>query len=236
MNVIPAIDLWEGKVVRLFKGNPALSTIYSDDPIDVANKWKEQGADLLHLVDLSSAFGQNDNIGIIEKILKEVDIKVEVGGGIRNIEKAERLISFGAERVIIGTKGVDENFLRKSIKCFGSSKIAVSVDVIDSHLAVKGWQEKTTFKTADFIKFLRINGVKWIIYTDISRDGTMEGMDFFKINELSDYKDLNIIVSGGVSSIDDIKKIKEKSPFVWGVITGKAIYEDKLSLSEALKI
>lgn len=236
MKVIPAIDLWDGKVVRLLKGNPDLSTIYSDDPIEVANKWKDQGADLLHLVDLSAALGQKDNVGVIEKILKEVDIKVEIGGGIRDIEKAEKLISLGAERVIIGTKGMDENFLKKVIKSVSSSKLAVSVDVVDSYLAVKGWKEKTTFKTFDFIEFLRNNGVKWIIYTDISRDGTLDGIDFTKINELSVYNDLNIIVSGGVSSIDDIKEIKEKTPFVWGVITGKAIYEDKLSLLEAFKI
>lgn len=230
MLVIPAIDLWEGKVVRLLKGNPAESTVYSNDPVGIAKEFKLKGVELLHLVDLSAALGQDDNLEIIGKILKEVDIKMEVGGGIRDIEKAKKLISLGAERVIVGTKSLEDKFLKNLIRAVGVNKIAVSVDVIDSRVAVKGWQEKTSFQALDFIKSVIKKGIKWVIYTDISRDGTLEGLDLGPIKEFSSFKKVNLIVSGGVSSIEDIKKIKEETPFVWGVIVGKAIYEGRIDL------
>ncbi|MCK4912596.1 MAG: 1-(5-phosphoribosyl)-5-[(5-phosphoribosylamino)methylideneamino]imidazole-4-carboxamide isomerase [Candidatus Omnitrophica bacterium] len=234
MLVIPAIDLWEGKVVRLLKGNPAESTVYNNDPVGIAKEFKLKGVELLHLVDLSAALGQDDNLEVIGKILKEVDIKVEVGGGIRDIGKAKKLISLGAERVIVGTKSLEDKFLKNLIRAVGVNKIAVSVDVIDSRVAVKGWQEKTSFQALDFIKSVIKKGIKWVIYTDISRDGTLEGLDLGPIKEFSLFKKANLIVSGGVSSIEDIKKIKEETPFVWGVITGKAIYERRIDLAEAI--
>ena len=230
MRIIPAIDLWAGKVVRLFKGNPKLSTLYSQYPVEMAEKWKALGAKLLHIVDLSAALGQGDNLEIIEEILKKVDIKIEVGGGIRDLKKTEKLISLGVERVIIGTRSVEDDFLNSLIK-LGNEKVAVSVDVVDSNLALKGWQEKTSINALDFIKSLQDKGIKWIIYTDISRDGTLRGMDLEQIKTLSRFKDLNFIVSGGVSSIEDLKRIKKEASFVWGIITGKALYEGKIHLS-----
>ncbi|MFH1519283.1 MAG: 1-(5-phosphoribosyl)-5-[(5-phosphoribosylamino)methylideneamino]imidazole-4-carboxamide isomerase [Candidatus Omnitrophota bacterium] len=234
MLVIPAIDLWEGKVVRLLRGNPAASTVYSDKPLEVAKSWKEKGAKLLHLVDLSAALGHKDNLDIITAILNEVDVKVEIGGGIRDVEKAKELIALGAQRVIVGTKGLDDKFLQNLIKSLGVEKIAVSVDTIDSHLAIKGWQEKTSFKTLDFIANLIAKGIKWIIYTDISRDGTLEGVNLEPIREFKTLftkgKKVNIIISGGVSSFEDIKKIEQEMPFIWGVIVGKALYEGKIVL------
>ena len=235
MLAIPAIDLWEGKVVRLLRGNPAASTVYSDDPVGMAKKWKSKGAELLHLVDLSAALGQDDNIEIIAKILKEVDIKVEVGGGIRNIEKAKKLISLGAHRVIVGTKSLEDKFLKDLIRAVGADNIAVSVDAIDSQVAVKGWQEKTSYQAFDFIESVIGKGVKWIIYTDISRDGTLQGLNLEPIKEFSSLKKVNIIVSGGVSSCEDINKIKEETPFIWGVIIGKAIYEGRIDLENINK-
>jgi len=235
MLVIPAIDLWEGKVVRLLKGNPADSTVYSNDPIQVAKEFKLKGVEFLHLVDLSAALGQEDNLEIIGKILKEIDIKVEVGGGIRDIEKAKKLISLGAERIIVGTKSLEDKFLKDLIRAVGVDKIAVSVDAIDSRVAVKGWQEKSSFEVLDFIKSVIKKGIKWVIYTDISRDGTLEGLNLEPIKEFSSFKKANIIVSGGVSSLEDINKIKEKTPFVWGVIVGKAIYEGRIDLERVNK-
>jgi len=232
MKIIPAVDLWEGKVVRLFKGDPARSTVYTVDPVETVRKWKEQGAKFLHLIDLSAALGQKDNLEVIERILKEVDIKIEVGGGIRAQEKAEKLISLGAERVIIGTKSLDESFLKSLLKSLGKEKVAVSVDAIDSQVAVKGWQEKQHLQALDFIRHLRKKGVKWVIYTDISRDGTLDGVDLSKVKELSSFKGLSIIFGGGVSSIDDLKKIKRQAPFLWGVITGKALYEGNIDLKK----
>ncbi len=245
MLIIPAIDLWEGKVVRLLKGNPAASTVYSDNPLEIAKGWKEKGAKFLHLVDLSAALGQENNLGVIIRILKEVDIEIEVGGGIRDIERAKKLISSGAKRIIVGTRSLEDKFLKGLIRAIGVKRIAVSVDVIDSVVAVKGWQEKTSLKALDFIKDLLGKGIKWIICTDISRDGTLEGLDLEPIKKLTEFsaksrfifgsKGANIIISGGVSSLDDIKKIKQETPFVWGVIVGKAFYEGKIDL-ENIKI
>jgi len=234
MVIIPAIDLWNGEVVRLLRGDPALSTVYSKNPVEVAKKWKSQGAEILHLVDLSAALGQKDNLEVISKILEEVDIKIEVGGGIRDQKKAEKLISLGAERVIVGTKSLDGSFLKKLIKSLGRDKVAVGADVINSQIAVRGWQEKTSFEILDFIKYLKDKGVKWVIYTDISRDGTLEGVNLEQIEKLSVFEDLNIIISGGVSSLNDLKDIKQKAPFVWGVIVGKALYEGKINLETVL--
>lgn len=236
MLIIPALDLWKGKVVRFFKGDPALSTVYSENPLEVAGEWKKQGAELLHLVDLSAALGQEDNFEIVKRILKEVDIKVEIGGGIRDESKAEKLVSLGAERIIIGTKGLDGDFLRRLIKSLGRERISVSVDVINSQVAVKGWQEETYWNALGFVEHLRDEGVKWIIYTDISRDGTLEGANLEQIKEFSSFTKVNIIASGGVSSLDELRKIKQEASFVWGVIVGKALYEEKFQLSEALNI
>jgi len=239
MLIIPAIDLWEGKVVRLLKGNPADSTVYSDNPVLVAKEWKVKGAEFLHLVDLSAALGQEDNLEIIAKILEEVDIKVEVGGGIRDIKKAKKLVSLGAERVIVGTKSLENKFLKDLIRTVGLEKIVVSVDTIDSRVAIKGWQEKTSFEALDFIKSLIKRGIKWIIYTDISRDGTLEGLNLEPIKEFSSFfargRRANIIISGGVSTLDDIKKIRQETPFIWGVIVGKALYEKRMDFENINK-
>ena len=239
MLVIPAIDLWEGKVVRLLKGNPADSTVYSDNPLRVAKEWKAKGAEFLHLVDLSAALGQEDNLEIIAKILEEVDIKVEVGGGIRDIKKAKKLVSLGAERVIVGTKSLEDKFLKDLIRAVGLEKIVVSVDTIDSRVAIKGWQEKTSFEALDFIKSLIEKGIKWIIYTDISRDGTLEGLNLEPIKEFSSFSTrggrANIIISGGVSTLDDIKRIRQETPFIWGVIVGKALYEKRMDFENINK-
>lgn len=239
MLVIPAIDLWEGKVVRLLKGNPADSTVYSDNPLQVAKEWKGKGAKLLHIVDLSAALGQEDNLKIIAKILEEVDIKVEVGGGIRDIKKAKKLVSLGAERVIVGTKSLEDKFLKDLIRAVGLEKIVVSVDTIDSRVAIKGWQEKTSFEALDFMKSLIKKRIKWIIYTDISRDGTLEGLNLEPIKEFSSFSaeggGANIIVSGGVSTLDDIKRIRQETPFIWGVIVGKALYEKRVDFENINK-
>jgi phosphoribosylformimino-5-aminoimidazole carboxamide ribotide isomerase len=240
MLVIPAIDLWKGKVVRLVKGNPAEATVYSDNPIQTARDWQAKGAELLHLVDLSAALGQEDNSGIITKILKEVDIKVEVGGGIRDIERAKNLVALGAERVIVGTRSLEDKFLKNLIRSIGVKRVAVSVDAVGSQVAVKGWQEKTAFTASDFIGNLLEKGVEWIIYTDISRDGTLGGINVEPVKEFSAFftpgefpagrKTANLIISGGVASYRDFQKIRAELPFVWGVIAGKALYEGKIDL------
>lgn len=236
MIIIPAIDLYNGKVVRFVKGNPLQSTVYSDNPLDVARRWQKQGAQIIHVVDLSAALGEADNLKIIEKILKEIDVDIELGGGIRSVEAAKKNLSYGAKRIIVGTKSLDEGFLEELINNFGAEKIAVSVDVKEGFVATKGWKEKSTLKPMSFIENIIVKGVKWIIYTDVSRDGTLQGVNLDAFSEFSQFKSVNFIASGGVSSLDDLKNLKKKLPFIWGCICGKALYDNKFKLKEAVLI
>ena len=236
MLIIPAIDLYDGKVVRLTKGDLTQSTIYSDDPLGVAREWKSQGASLIHVVDLSAAFGKGDNLIIIEKILKEVDVKIEVGGGIRDIERAEKLISLGAERIIIGTKSTDENFLNSLLEAVGQERLAVGVDTLNSSIVLYGWLKKTEWQALDFISYLQSKGIKWVIYTDVSRDGTLEGPNIDEAKKIFSFPDMNFILSGGISCLDDIRKIKQEFSFIKGVIVGKALYEKVIDFKEASSI
>ena len=250
MLIIPAIDLYNGKVVRFVRGEPSASTVYSSNPLDIARKWQDAGAKVLHVediarkwqdagakvlhvVDLSAALGESDNAAIVEHIIKEVDIDVEVGGGIRDLKKALRFKNAGAKRIIVGTKSLDDSFLKELLGALGNDALAVSVDTKDGFVALKGWQEKSKLKPMEFIEKLTALGIKWIIYTDISKDGTLEGLNFKALKELSGFNGVNFIASGGVSGISDLKKVKEELPFIWGIISGKALYDGKLNLSEA---
>lgn len=234
MIVIPAVDLLKGKVVRLVKGDLACVTVYSDNPLATAKQWQDKGAKLIHVVDLDAAFGQGDNLAVIEKILSAVEIKVQVGGGVRSLEKAKQLISWGAERVIIGTKSLDKTFLKTMMRSLGPEKVAVGVDIVDGMVAVEGWQKKTAVSGLDFIKSIEEIGVKWVICTDISRDGTLGGVNLAAIKEFSASSCMNFIASGGVSCLEDIEKIKKEAPQVRGVIVGKALYEGRILITKYL--
>jgi phosphoribosylformimino-5-aminoimidazole carboxamide ribotide isomerase len=236
MIVIPAIDLYQGKVVRFVKGNPNQCKIYSNNPIEVVKKWERKGAEFLHIVDLSSALGEKNNLEIIMNILGKAKVKVEIGGGIRDVERAKKLVSLGAERIVVGSKALDDVFLNKIIKSLGKERVAVSVDVVNSSLVVEGWKRKTKIKSLDFISQLKDKGIEWVIYTDVSRDGTLEGPNYREIEKLASFKEMKIIFSGGISSIDDLKRIKKHSSFLWGVILGKALYEGKIDLSMSLSL
>ncbi|MCF7869699.1 MAG: 1-(5-phosphoribosyl)-5-[(5-phosphoribosylamino)methylideneamino]imidazole-4-carboxamide isomerase [Candidatus Omnitrophica bacterium] len=235
MLIIPAIDLYQKKVVRLVKGKESNCKAYSDNPIFVAKKWKNKGAKWLHLVDLSAVFSKGDNETVIEKIIKKVDISVEVGGGIRSLEKIEQLISIGAKRLILGTKATDSDFLKKALKIAGD-KIAVAVDEKEGKLAVKGWQESINLSIVKYLDYLKKQGIKWVIYTDTSRDGTLEGFNFDRIKQISQDYHFNLIFSGGVSSLSDIKKLRKVVPQAAGVVVGKALYEKRISIEEAIAI
>jgi len=236
MLIIPAIDLYKGKVVRFVKGDPSRSTVYSDDPLNIACKWQNEGATILHIVDLSAALGESDNTDIIERIIKEIDIDVEVGGGIRDIDKAVKFASLGAERIVVGTKSLDDNFIKSLAANVSIEKIAVGVDVKEGMVATKGWKEKSPLEPLSFIKNIISKGIKWIIYTDISRDGTLEGVNLNALSALSQFKGVNFIASGGVSSLEDLNSLKKKLPFIWGCICGKALYDGKFTLKEAVSI
>jgi phosphoribosylformimino-5-aminoimidazole carboxamide ribotide isomerase len=233
MLVIPAIDLLGGSVVRLYKGDKSKSTVYSQFPYMVAERWKNSGAQLLHVVDLDAAFGKGDNLKIISG-LAMAGIPIQVGGGIRSLEKAAQLFDAGVERIVIGTKAVDGQFLESLVLKY-KDKVAVGVDVVDGNVAISGWQEKTAYNFIEFVEYLVERGVRWIIYTDVSRDGTLSGVDVEGSSKLKMFDDVNFIISGGVGSSEDLLKIKEKLFFAKGVIVGKALYENKVDLAWAIK-
>ncbi len=235
MKIFPAIDLYGGKVVRLLKGDYEKMTIYSDNPIEIALDFKTQGAKNMHLVDLEGAkTGETPNLSLIKNIISTTDCFVEVGGGIRSLAVIERYISAGAGRVILGTAAVnDKNFLLKAVELYGE-KIAVGVDIKDDFVAIKGWTEKSSLKAVDFCKYLSDIGVKTIICTDISKDGAMQGANHTLYKDLKKRFDMNIIASGGVSSINDVKKLAENG--IYGAIIGKAYYTKAISIKEAIEV
>ena len=235
MNIIPAIDLIGGKAVRLVKGDYDKVTVYSDDPAAVAESFERAGAKYLHVVDLDGAKdGTTANFETIKKIIERTDLSVEVGGGIRTLERVRQYIDVGVDRVIIGTAAVtDPDFLREVVKLYGE-KIVVGVDIKDGFVAIKGWLEISELSCKEFCKKLEALGVKTIICTDISKDGMMSGTNRELYRELYDEFELNIIASGGVSSMEDIAVLSNMGLF--GAIVGKAIYTGAIELSEAIKL
>ncbi len=235
MNIFPAIDLIDGKAVRLLKGDYAKKTVYNDNPLSVVKDFKEKDAKFLHLVDLDGAkSGKTDNFETVKKITDEGGIFVEIGGGIRNMETVDKYFSVGVDRVIIGTAAVTSpDFLNAAILKYGD-KIAVGVDIKDGFVAIKGWLEKSEFNVFDFCEKMQNMGVKYLICTDISKDGAMKGTNLQLYKELSNKFNMNITASGGVSSIDDVKNLREMN--LYGAIIGKAYYTGAIDLSEAIKV
>ena len=234
MNIFPAIDIVQGKAVRLFKGDYAQMTVYSETPMDVVRDFERAGAKFLHIVDLEGAkSGDTDNIETISEIIKNTTLAVEVGGGIRSKEVIEKYLSAGAMRVILGTIAVtDEQFLKDAVACYGD-KIAVGVDIKDGYVAIKGWTEKSSYSAFDFCEKLQKLGVKTVICTDVSKDGAMVGTNRELYRELSQKFTLDFIASGGVSTMQDIVSLKENG--LYGAIIGKAYYTGAIDLSRAIK-
>ena len=235
MELFPAIDLIGGKAVRLVKGDYAQMTVYSDSPCDVAAAFEKSGARFLHLVDLEGARdGSQTNLPTIREIIEKTGLFVEVGGGIRTLETVERYINVGADRVIIGTAAVtDPEFLEAAVKKYGE-KIAVGVDIKDGYVAIKGWTEKSELSCFDFCEKLAKLGVKTIICTDISKDGLLAGTNLELYRELSARFNMDITASGGVSSLDDVRKLAKMG--MYGAILGKALYTRNIKLEEALAV
>jgi len=220
MKIIPAIDLMEGKVVRLYKGDPSKKTIYSDDSLDIAKKWQSAGADMLHLVDLDATFGRGSNFELLENIAKSVSIPVQVAGGLRNEKIIESALEF-AQRVVIGTLAFKEKtILDKLLTTYGSERIVISVDHNDGLIVVNGWQETTKLSLIDAVNEFAEMGFSEFLSTSIDRDGTLQGPDLKWLQQINEIKNLNVIASGGISSINDVNKVKEINPF--GVILGKS--------------
>jgi len=237
MILIPAIDIKDGKVVRLFQGKFSEITEYDDDPVKVAQKWENLGAQWLHLVDLDGAqTGHMKNSPSFMAIIKQVKIPIEIGGGIRSLEAVEQLIDIGVARVILGTRAIeDKSFLKEILAEYGE-KICVSLDCSNGFVAQRGWVSTTTIKATDLALDLEAMGLQWMVYTDIARDGTLTGPNFEQLGTmLNTVKKINLIASGGIGTIEDVRKLASMKG-VTAAITGKAIYEGKLDFKEALKV
>jgi phosphoribosylformimino-5-aminoimidazole carboxamide ribotide isomerase len=234
MKVIPAIDLMNGQVVRLYKGDPKQKTVYSDNPIEIAKKWEADGADMLHIVDLDATLGIGSNLEIIKKILKSISIPVEVAGGLRDESLILDVIKI-TNRIVIGTLAFkNKELLKKLLLSLGSEKIVISVDHIDGEIVIHGWQDKTGIKLIDAIKEFLEMGFTEFLLTNVSKDGTMNGPDLEFLEQACNLEKTNVIASGGISNVNDVSDVKKKNAF--GVILGKALYENKISIEEAKKI
>lgn len=235
MKIFPAIDLIQGKAVRLFKGDYNQMTVYESNPLNVVRDFISQGAKCIHVVDLEGAkTGLTPNLVTIESIVKESGAFVEVGGGIRSKEVIQKYKDIGVKRVILGTIAVtDQEFLKSAVKEFGDL-IAVGVDIKDGFVAIKGWTEKSQYNYLEFCDTLQEIGVKTLICTDVSKDGAMKGTNLELYKTLQSKYTFNVIASGGVSSIDDIKNLYDIG--VYGAIIGKAYYEKAISISQAVEV
>lgn len=235
MKIFPAIDLYGGKAVRLYKGDYAQMTVYSDDPVSVARDFERQGAKYIHVVDLEGAkIGKPAHLDVVERIAKETDLFIEIGGGIRDMETVERYLSVGANRVILGTAAVtDESFLRAALAAHGE-KIAVGADIADGRIAIRGWLEKSEYTTETFFDKMQSLGVKTVICTDISKDGAMKGTNRALYKELGEKYTIDIVASGGVSTLDDVAALAAAGTY--GAIIGKAYYIGAIDLEKAIQV
>ena len=239
MKIIPAIDLMNGNVVRLFKGDPKNKTIYSENPIEIAKKWESAGADILHVVDLDATLGLGENLQLIKEISSNLSIPIQVAGGLRSEEKISEVLNF-ASRAVIGTiamqlkESEQENILSDFIQTFGNERIVISIDHVDVKIVTHGWQNNTDVNifdaTNEFVKY----GFTEFLTTNVSKDGTLEGPDLESLRKICSLQNCNVIASGGISKMSDIVDVNEINPF--GVILGKALYEGLVSIEEAKKI
>jgi phosphoribosylformimino-5-aminoimidazole carboxamide ribotide isomerase len=234
MLIIPAIDLQDGKCIRLLQGRKEEVTVYSDDPVSMAKHWAGHGAEMLHIVDIDGAFtGLQKNVDVIVQVRKAVDIPIQLGGGIRSIDRIERLVSFGIDRVIIGTAAAENGEMFREACARFKGKVAVGVDARDGKVAVKGWEELTGWDAVGFARHMEAEGASAVIYTDISRDGMLSGPNVDAMAVMVDALTVPVIASGGVSGIDDIRSLLTIDG-LHGVITGKALYAGTLDLKEAI--
>ena len=234
MKIIPAIDLMEGKVVRLYKGKPDKKTIYSDNPVEIAKKWEKAGADMLHIVDLDATLGRGTNIEIIYDMVKQVSVPVQVAGGLRDESIISKVLT-KASRVVLGTIAFrNKDILKKLLEKFGKEKIVISVDHVDGKIMIEGWQKSTGLDFIEGINEFAKIGITEFLITNVNRDGTLEGPDLEFLEKACKIDTINVISSGGISKLDDLKKVKEKKAF--GVILGKALYENLISIEEAKKL
>ncbi len=235
MNIFPAIDLYGGKAVRLFKGDYAQMTVYNDDPVAVAKDFVGAGAKFIHIVDLEGAKnGDTPNLSVVCAIKEQSGLFCEIGGGVRSMEVVDRYMASGIDRVILGTAALnDPDFLQEAVSKYGE-KIAVGVDLKDGFVAVKGWTEKSNMPAFDFCEKMQKIGVKTIICTDISKDGAMQGCNLQLYREMSETFTMQIVASGGVSDLENVKQLANMN--LYGAIIGKAYYTGAINLKEAIEV
>ena len=237
MKIFPAIDIKDKKCVRLVKGDFDNKIEYEMSPVEQARKYKDHGFKNLHIVDLDGALtGETVNLDIIQKIVKNFDLKIEVGGGVRSMDNIQKYTDAGVEKVILGSAAIkDKNFLKEACKKF-PNQIALGLDAKDGYLSVSGWKENSNKLTLDFLKEINDFGASRLIYTDINQDGMKQGPNFEETSKVADISNCPVIISGGVSSINDIKKAKElNNKNIEGIIVGKAIYDGDINLDELAK-
>lgn len=235
MRIYPAIDLKNGKCVRLVQGDFQKETIYSDNPLKIAMDFERQGCKYLHVVDLDGAiYGKSINMNVVKLILKKTQLKIELGGGIRTIAHAKRWLKAGVDRIVIGSLAItDFDVLKLLVELYGNERIVVGVDAINQNIAIHGWKTKTDINVFTFCKRLEAINVKYLIYTDISKDGMLSGPNFDEIKQLMTETKLSITASGGICNIMDVQAFSKMG--VFGVIIGKAIYENAVSIKDALE-
>ena len=235
MKIFPAIDIKDKKCVRLVKGNFDNKTEYELSPVDQAGKYKDYGFKNLHIIDLDGALtGEIINLSIIKEIIIKFDLKIEIGGGIRSFESVKKYTDIGVDKVILGSAAIkDKNFLKKACEKF-ANKIALALDTKDGYLSVSGWKENSNQLTLDYLKEVNDYGVSRLIYTDINRDGMKQSPNFDETLKVADISNCPVIISGGVASIEDIRKAKNLKN-IEGIIVGKAIYDGDIKLEELVK-
>ncbi len=233
MILYPAIDIINGKCVRLQQGSYDDVTVFGDNPVEIAMKWQEQGAQYLHVVDLDGArSGNSENAGVIKQIATKLTIPVQLGGGIRSLDAIEKILSYGVSRVILGTSAVNnQEMLKEALKEF-KDKIVVGIDAKDGMVAIHGWEQTSDFTAIEFARKVEQLGTKTIIYTDISRDGMLKGPNLTAMSEMAKAVNISVIASGGVSCLKDITDLKATG--VTGAIVGKALYTGNIDLKEAI--
>lgn len=234
MKIFPAIDLYDNKAVRLYKGNYDQMTVYSENPLELAKNFAAQGAEYLHLVDLAGAKdGTTPHLPLVSRIAQETNLFTEIGGGIRSMETVRRYLDAGVDRVILGTAAVEKpDFTREAVEAYGE-KIAIGIDVKDGFVAVKGWLQKSQVSCEEMFEKMQALGVKTVICTDISRDGAMQGTNRVLYGALQEKYNMNIVASGGVSTLEDVKALRALG--LYGAIIGKAYYIGAIDLQEAME-
>jgi phosphoribosylformimino-5-aminoimidazole carboxamide ribotide isomerase len=239
MIVFPAIDLRHGRCVRLYQGDPQQEVVFGNDPVAIAREWVAQGAEWLHVVNLDGAFGEaSDNLNVLHQILENVQANVQFGGGLRSLEDINRAMRLGVRRVVIGTLAITApEIVVQAVERWGADRVAVGIDAREGRVATHGWTQTTDVDAVELARRVQALGVRWVVYTDIARDGTMRGPDVVGTRRLARETGLRLIASGGVASLNDVKALKSLKPLgVEGIIIGQALYTGAIDLAEAISV